>query len=239
MSLCDIEYSISEAAPRVYHIEFSNRVDTALHFLRFQEYYESDCDDFFRKPFFFTDYIRWYSLNRGEGSFSYPSDWSGFNVPGFVFEKFFRDYFHEELSLDINTYDRSMRQILDKIRKEFGLKSYDWNFYLIGTTKSKENKKTLEHEIAHGLFSTNSKYKEEMLSAIQRLPSKILSESLESLAKLGYNQDVHFDEVQAYVSTGGIKTLIKNKDMLTESVALDSIREFEEIYRKYTKCQKQ
>lgn len=239
MTFEKIQYSISEVAPRVYHIEFSNRVDTALHFLRFQEYYESDCELFFRKPFFFADYVRWYSMNRGNGSFSYPSDWSGFNVPGFIFEKFYKDYFYEELSLDINTFDRSMRGIIDSIQKKFGIKSYDWNFYLIGTTTSKENNKTLQHEIAHGLFATSSDYRTDMLRQINSLDIGFIREMEANLAKLGYNECVHFDEIQAYLSTGGSKTVLSSDVMLNESTATNKIREFEEIYKRYTQCQKQ
>lgn len=234
MSYEEISYSINEVAPKVFHVEFSNRVDTALHFLRYQEFYESDSPLFFRKPFFFTEYLRWYSLTRGNMSFSYMADWSGFNVPGHVFEKFFQNYFQNELALDINTYDLSMKSIITAIHEKYEINNNDWNFYLIGTTKADASNKTLNHEIAHGLFATNKEYKKEMLSHIASLPEAMLKEMLKNLSALGYNQDVHFDEIQAYLATKGAKTIL-TENQLTNPDTKKLIKSFEKTFRKYAK----
>jgi len=237
--LANPKYTITEVAPKIYHIQFDNRVDTALHFLRYSEYFESVSESFFRRPFFLMDYIAWYAKNNG-GDFSYANDWSGFNVPGFVFEKFFRGFFQGELQLDINSFDRRMMEIINKIRTTYNLRSYDWNFYLVGTSKSSkedefEDKEedVLDHEVAHGLFATNFQYRSDMMKLIEELPTKFVKQFKKQLFKFGYNNDVHSDEIQAYLSTGANPDWLDYEKFGTEQEFSDKRPAFIETFRKH------
>ena len=74
--------------------------------------------------------------------------------------------------------------------------------------------------------------KKEMLEQIRCLPESFVTELKMKLANLGYNQDVHLDEIQAYLSTGGILKLIDDTKPIDEAVC-NQINKFSDIFRKY------
>jgi len=127
--------------PHIYHLQFEDAYDTAMHFLRFQEYYESL--KYRGQVFTLIDYMEWYSKNYGEGIFSYPDDWTGFNVPGNVLIEV-----TESEIPDFNKYDIQMRALVETVREE----EKGHPFYFIGTTVG-DDPGTLDHEISHALYS--------------------------------------------------------------------------------------
>ncbi|MDB5254555.1 MAG: hypothetical protein JWL80_621, partial [Parcubacteria group bacterium] len=73
-----------EVRPHVYLLEFQTQAELASTFLRFQEHYESP--EFKGKIFTRAEFEKWYAGENG--SFSYCSDWSGFNIPSIILEPF-------------------------------------------------------------------------------------------------------------------------------------------------------
>lgn len=162
----------------------------AMHFLRYQEYYECSSPKFQNKSFNLFDFMEWYAQKYGNGSFTYPKDWSGFNIPGKVIEEVI-----DKSIPDINRYDRVMDIAYGKCKKKNGSST----FYIIGALSKGA---TLNHEIAHGLYYLNHEYKKQMNNLISLLPKDITSDMIEWFKSVGYPKKVWKDEMQAYLSTG-------------------------------------
>lgn len=210
----------------IFLAEFDNHYDLAMTFLRYQEYYESDNKKFKGKIFSIFDYMEWYSKKR-DGVFTYPQDWSGFNIPDYVFASI--NSRRAEIP-DYNKYDECMYDIVMKSRilltshhtkniVEDWVELVDARFYIIGAVKDESD--VMDHEIAHGLYYINQEYCHEMNTLIKQIPadeSKIL---LEHFKELGYSKSVWNDEAQAYLSTDDYDWPISNK--------------FKETFAKYTR----
>ena len=180
---------IAQGNRGIFLVEFENNYDLAMTFLRYQEFYESPNSKFRGKSFTILDYMEWYSKDR-DGHFSYPSDWSGFNIPDHVIEQ------NRKTIIDFNKYDECMFSIQSKIHKH----NYE-KFYLIGALENDHH--TRAHEVAHGLYYINDEYKKSMNNLIKSyLSVKEKNKIEEELNNLGYSRVVFKDEMQAYLSTG-------------------------------------
>lgn len=73
-------------------------------------------------------------------------------------------------------------------------------FYVIGTFDGGSDD-VLEHEKAHGLYYSNSSYKEKVDSLLNEY-NKELGAVQKMVLGLGYHESVLNDEVHAYISTG-------------------------------------
>lgn len=189
-----------EVKPNIYLLEFKDHYDMAMHFLRFQEYYESPNPKFRGKPFEIFDFMEWYSKNHN-GVFTYPMDWGGFNIPGDVIDKCLHDCMMENIKR--NKYDGKMYQVWNRLAflsRPDNWPEDDYKFYLLGAVA--KDRDTLSHEIAHGLFYTTPSYKKEMTALVKALPVKLRNKIYKRLEKLGYTKEVFVDECQAYMATG-------------------------------------
>jgi hypothetical protein len=186
-----IEYTMKEVRPNIFAVIVPNQYDRAMLFCRAQEFYESDSDLFKEQDFSIWEYMKWYSA-KNKGVFTYTKDWSGFNIP---FKKLVNCYVVKHLD---SPYDRIMEEIINKI---LAMKHIDLlNAYVIGTESDKGQ--TFKHELCHALYYTNREYKilADVVSWLH--PSKDTYNTLSSnLKKLGYNDDVIPDEIQAYMMT--------------------------------------
>jgi hypothetical protein len=134
--------------------------------------------------------MKWYKEEFNNEYFSYSSDWSGFNIPSEIIESCSKNI------QDFNEYDKIMLSIYDTIRKEEKDK-----FYLIGTDM--DDGSLLHHEVAHGMYYTNDKYKRDVLSLIHAMPQRVHTRLCKRLLNTGcYAENVLDDEIQAYISTG-------------------------------------
>lgn len=171
-------------------------------FLRYQEYYESPNSKFRRKKFNLLDYIEWYSRNHNN-SFTYASDWSGFNIPSEIIPSV-----HELLAIEeVNKYDEAMFVGYDKCLSL--LKGKSQPFYIIGARHGQTD--TIKHEVAHGFFYTIPEYKKEMTALVKKLPKSVFKKVCDKLKNMGYTPQVYIDECQAYFSTGGVDYLFSEK----------------------------
>jgi len=209
-----VRYKVKEIYPKLYCVEFKNAYDMCMTFFRVSEYYESNSNkirgnanlDVFEAM---KEYAK-----ANKDSFSYPTDYVGFNIPGHVF--------HYELDLltGVNPYDLIMSEMVDKI---YDLLDKKYNnsflpFYIIGICNKAEAKRTLKHEISHGLYYLNPSYKKEMDKLVSELPpikKKMMQDVLRRLHK--YPDKVIRDEMIAYLSTGliyGMKQIRFSKKTL-------------------------
>lgn len=188
-----------------------------MHFLRFQEYYESK--KYFHKFFTLIDFMEWYSQEHGEGCFTYPNDWGGFNVPSECLLPFI-----ENIGLafpDKNHYDDLMIYIINQLRMIEGDV-----FYLIGTSEEKNDQKTLDHELAHALYFTNLEYRKKVQLILDNMPPIRRNKAKEILLKIGYHESTHDDEIHAYSSTEICQDLIGVIPKKTKADLKKLFREF-------------
>ncbi len=211
-----MDFQMKELYPGIYHLHFETRWQVAMHFLRFQEYYESP--KFADKMFSIVEYMEWYQQNHDDpNKFSYPYDWAGFNVPSRVLD----EVFAADIP-DWNKYDGLMAALYTSMKTENEV------FYLIGTSEEAGAiDDFIDHETAHGLWATNPEYQRTMLNLIKRIRPKLrVSKSIAALVDAGYHEKVGEDEIHAYCSTGPAEWL---KELLTPKVC----KPFEEEFQKW------
>ncbi len=207
-------YRISKYLSGIYLVEFEISYDLAMTFLRCQEYYESLNDNIRGKQFTILQYIDWYSVEvNGYGSFSYPSDWAGFNIPSTIVEEV-----NTLGILDPNHYDERMLKIHSEIKSMHG----EGNFYIIGTVH--EDSQTTKHEVAHGLYYTNESYRSEVNSIWNDFTDESKTVFRDYLYEAGYPEKVHIDEAQAYLSTDSFH--------INDEISEKSIK-FKQLFKRY------
>lgn len=189
---------VKEIVPRVYCATIDDDYDRAMLFCRYQEFYESPYKNIRNKYFTLVEFMRTYTKERGAEMFTYPYDWSGYNIPSNVLERA-NDKFYKETE-----YDEIMNGIyfycaIDSQNKNNG-KRCDW--YLISA--GDVDIQTMNHEIAHGLYFTNKAYKKACNVILDSMKKGVYTSIKKALIKLGYADDEKIirDEMQAFLSTG-------------------------------------
>ncbi len=211
------KYEMSEVVSGVFFVEIDGNNDLAYTFLRVQEFYESVNSEIQGKNFTWKQYMDWYSSQSKTGTFSYGDDWRGFNVPSDAI------YDCYNLNTERTEYDLFFLSLVEKIEvkiKEEGLEK----FYVIGARKG--DSRTLDHEIAHGFFTVNQEYKQEMVRLVDSLPYGVVNYLETYLTELGYASSVHKDEIQAYMSTGLREDM--NKNFLEKYM-----KDFQQVFEKH------
>ena len=204
-----LPFKIKEIKPSIFLFEFTNQYDMCMHFLRYQEYYESPNPKFRNKSFTILEFMKWQAETEGNGNFTYPTKWSGFNFPQHIVVDL-----HEKGIVDINNYDINIKDAWYKCGTIVDGCYQD--FYIIGCLKG--NDKTLNHEIAHGTFYLNPEYKKEATKLVKALPAKVRANAEKVLVSFGYTKHVFIDEINAFFSTSPKEELaaygfkIKNHD---------------------------
>lgn len=177
---------VKEILPEVFAVVVPDNYERAMLFLRVQEFYESPYKNIRQSKFSIWDYFSLYARDMGEGCFSYPSDFSGFNLPLIVAKKCY------ELN-DIETpYDVKMNEIVEK-KFVNGRRQY-----LIGVGSLSDS--TFRHELAHALYYTNANYRCEMDDLTNSLSQSNYAKFKKNLTQIGYFPGVFKDEIQAYMS---------------------------------------
>ena len=170
---------VKQIGNNIFKVSASTQKELALTFLRFQEHYESP--KFRNKIFTLGEYKKWY-INKNN-TFSYYSDWIGFNIPSYILEPFKQGLFEPLLKQE--------QWLVNK------LKELDHKYYVIG---SNDNKKTLEHELCHALYYLDRNYKTQVNKALNKLNKK-LKPMYNCLIEMGYHKSVLKDEMNAYLTT--------------------------------------
>lgn len=198
----NLNYTLQEVKPNVFVVLLEDNYNLPMLFCRVQEFYESPNEDFRNKKFSIWEYMEWYSKSN-KGSFTYPSDWAGFNIPYPVLRDCMEVHFpNKEFE---NPYDSTMYEIYETLKS----RGTD-NIYILGTQKNEGD--TFNHEVCHGLFFTNPEYKEKALEFVDSIDKDIMEIFRQNLLGIGYTDSVVKDEVQAYLLYG------HDKSFFTENV---------------------
>ena len=208
---------IKEIYKGLYLFTFPNQFELTSHFFRLQEFYESPIKQVKGKYFSYEDAITYYAYHdKDEPQFTYFEDWAGFNVPGHIVDKF--------VSIFQDTITDKELTLLDSIPDDYK------KYYVIGVEEGEED--TMKHEIAHGLYYLNRKYRKEMNELYDKLPNSIKESVKKELLRIGYCKQVVKDETQAYLSTGIREGMIS---LLNRILYINKIRKFKKIFKKYYK----
>lgn len=198
-----------EILPGIFAVSIKNDYDRAMLFCRYQEFYESPFKEIRGKHFSLEYYMWIYTKQRKSEVFTYPRDWSGYNIPSGSIEKALDVFYYENTP---SPYDKIMSDIY------FTCENYPLRFdkprskwYLLGADSYKSQ--TMDHEIAHGLYYTNKKYKKSVQELISSIKHKDYSFLCRNLVKMGYANDKKIldDEIQAFLSTGLYKSFNTNE----------------------------
>jgi len=196
-----VDYKIKEIYPKIFAVEVKDSYQRAMLFLRFQEYYESAFPEFRGKFFDIFEYMERYRTgDRGSsnpGLFTYPKDWSGYNVPGEMVQTCLEHVLDIRNGILPTPYDFIMRDILNQIKVHLNPNE---SYYLLGVDDLKSS--ITDHEVCHGLFHVDKKYKRGVLKLLEKVDSKIYNRLKNILLTMGYCEEVIPDEIQAYLSTG-------------------------------------
>jgi hypothetical protein len=214
-----ITYSLYEVSPKVYAVQVTDSHDRAMLFLRAQEYYESPFDDFRGRNFNIFAYMNRYRKHYKKNYFSYPDDWSGYNIPSNELEGCY-DQLDYDTSM-VTPYDEHMMNLIWYIRQY----QKRGNFYILGVDSL--DSWVMDHEMAHALFFTNPEYKKEMTELLLQIPEPMQELLSEFMIKEGYPTKVIADEIQAYMSTGLHSGMDKIRGVKTRT------KEFSKIFKKY------
>jgi hypothetical protein len=213
---------VKEVKPFIYCVEVDDDYDRAMLFCRYQEFYESPYKQFRGKPFTWMEYMRFYKTAWKKDVFTYPKDWSGYNIPCNVLQKanhlFCYDTEYDKIMNDIYFYCA-----IDSQNKNNGTR-HDW--YLIGA--SSKDKGTTNHEIAHGLYFTNKEYKKNVTYLINNIKPNHYDKLKKKLMKMGYVGDKKIidDEIQAFMSTGLYNGLETKELKKYEKGFVDNFKKF-------------
>jgi hypothetical protein len=208
-----------EIYPGLFLYIFENQFDMCSTFFRLQEFFESPIKQLRGKYFTYEKGIEYYAYNnKVEPLFSYFADWGGFNVPGKVvnkFKKVFKDDLTEKELALLNGIPTFPEKKADK-------------YYLIGCEVGEEE--NLKHEVGHGLYYLNKKYRQDMNRLIKLLPERIKLRIREKLLAEGYCKLVIKDEIHAYLATGVIEGMLKWYDYILHGTLL---KQFKNTFEKY------
>jgi hypothetical protein len=188
-----IHYTIEELYPQIYLVIIPNEYDLALTFCRAQEYYESPFPTIRGKEFTLLEFMKVYSENSNGsfGIFSYPADWSGFNIPGEVILELY-----SKRIKDFNIYDKTILEITKSIKNK------KEKFYIIGASKNDiGGDGIVRHELSHGLWGIDKTYKATCLDILSHIPQETKIKLKEILLSIGYCEETIDDEINAYLST--------------------------------------
>ena len=221
----NIDYSIEEVRPNVFAVIVKDHYHRAMLFCRVQEFYESPNPQFRGKNFSIWDYIEWYSREHRD-VFTYTFDWGGFNIP----LKTAWDCY-EKLREHESPYDEVMESIIRTIELKMFYKknTRNWNAYIIGADSTESD--TFEHEICHGLYATNKKYKLLVDEVTETISTKDYVTFKNNLIKMGYTDSVIDDEIQAYLSTNYEYT--KFSKGVSKKVCKQLHKQYKAIFERY------
>lgn len=206
---------LKQIAKQIYAIESDTSYDVAKMFLRFQENYESP--KFRNKTFTLKEFKEFYKKYTNRKTFTYYSDWSGFNIPGYIVRRFENGSF--------GSLSRDEKWLINSLKKA----NVKGKFYLLGYAKKSADVK--KHEIAHGLFYTNREYKKEVIQALLGLPNETKNLMVGYLLKIGYHGAVVIDELHAWALTE--KDYLKKKKIWNKDLTkLNKI--LQEIFYRYS-----
>ena len=217
-----VKGKVKEIKPFIYCVEIDDDYDRAMLFCRYQEFYESPYKEIRNKFFSWEKFMLVYRSKWKKNLFTYPEDWSGFNIPSNIIFKGLTVF-----DKDKGPYDEIMSDIwyaCENYPLRFNKPRTKW--YLIGADTLKS--KTMDHEIAHGLYYTNKQYKNNCNELISKIKPTHYNKLKKTLMMMGYVGDKKIidDEIQAFMSTGLYNGLEKKELKKYEKDFIENFKNF-------------
>ncbi len=226
-----VDWELYEVMDQMYAVKVDDAYQRGMLFVRYQEYYESPYNKFRGKNFDLFEFMDHYRKARGAGSFLYPREWSGYNIPSNYLTKCY-------VNLKGGTpYDDEMGKIIVDVMQDLRVKfsrEKAPKFYLIGVDRVEGG--IMDHEIAHALFYLNTKYRREVTDLVKKLSKRKYEGMRKILLDLGYREEVIVDEIQAFMSTGlweDMMKVVSDRDCSPFLKLLSQYRGVEVPFREY------
>lgn len=178
----------------ILHLKFDTQYEMCSTFLRFQEFYESP--EFQGKVFTHEAFMDWYASQHKDKEMAYFRDWSGFNLPDTAFKKFFAGEFDP-----LWEKERKLLRLIQDLEPPY---------YVIGTYGENE---ALDHEIVHGLYYLYPDYALAVNAVLDQWKASDIIKVRSALSEMHYASSVHFDEINAFTTTGWNKKLPPKKSI--------------------------
>jgi hypothetical protein len=105
----------------------------------------------------------------------------------------------------------------------------NWNAYIIGADSTESD--TFEHEICHGLYTTNKEYKGLVDEITETIEWQDYLKFEKNLLDMGYTAAVIPDEIQAYLSTNYEYTKFSKGVSKKKCEALH--KQYQKVFNKY------
>lgn len=210
----NIKFEFSQVGTGIYQVKFDNEFDAALTFLRVMEFKE---DPKLSGTFFtIMEFMRSYA-SRHDWIFSYPEDWSGFNLTDDEIKKVY--FANKENIRDFNFYDDLFLEIVKKI-PNFETEK----FALFGFHPRESDNSISIHEICHAIYYLDKEYKKKVHDILEQPQfSELIKELQEFMKEWGYDEKSAYDEINAYFSTGldkEIKRFLRTKNLTGKATLL-------------------
>jgi len=195
----------------ILHLIFSSQKEMTVTMFRPQEYYECGSKQVRNKTFTFEDFLDFYA--EEDGAVDYFEKVQGFNIPSDSLE----DFFHK--------FDLSRREKkLYKITRKFISKPY----YVLATKEGDAT--TLDHELAHAQYYLNSEYRIQAQSLIRNMRADLRRQIMQCLKDKGYDKSVIDDEINAFMSTSGLKYLRQNVKLNVNKIDITPFEDLAKVY---------
>jgi hypothetical protein len=232
-----INYELKKIDTLVWGVFIPNDYDRAMTFCRVQEYYESPREEFRGKYFSFWRYMKWYSESNNN-SFTYASDWVGYNIPLKVLDEWCKLVLEHESEESLNPHEKLLFSLWDEMASlcGFGLK----NYYVIASDAEKSP--TTSHELCHAKYATDSNYRARVNNFIDRPLGKKKIEFGDfknsfyiALTSIGYANDEKLlrDEFQAYLQDDEISDDVFKA--LKKTMGISSRKHLKQLLKKYNR----
>jgi hypothetical protein len=218
---------VKRLKPFVYGVSIANDYDRAMLFCRYQEFYESPFKNIRGKNFTLYEFMKTYCEKNDSLAFTYPKDWTGFNLPSDSLSKSVGLFYNGG---HCNEYDLIMEKIRSFCSQDsLKIHGKTTKWYLIGYGKN--DVKTLNHEMAHAYYYTNKEYKYNCDKLIQKIKKKDYLILQKELVKLGYreNKKIIDDEIQAFMSTGLYSTMKSENIIKHQKDFIENFKKFHNV----------
>jgi len=182
---------------QILFVECETTKELVLSFFRTQECYESPHKKLRGHAFSIEEFLE--VLVQDDGTFTYFTDWAGFNFPGDVYKKWIANIVPTKREILV------FREIQEKV-------DYNRPFYVIAALKN--DSATLDHELCHALFFLDKDYRKKVLKLIEELPEKVRQKAKKTLLSRGYDSSVVPDEIAAYFQD-------KEESVILENLGID------------------
>lgn len=202
-----------------YHLKAKNQYELTSTLMRIQEFYESNINGIRGAYFDLEEYMDAYAEEHG--NFTYFSDWIGFNLDNRSIRRFYKLFPMRKLTKKEKAFKKLITPLL-RSRKKFSI--------IATYEKTTKPYTTFEHELAHGLYYLDIKYKRKMDKLTNNL-KEFKNPCFDILKKMGYADDVCHDETQAFLSTSS-ETYLKKKGF-EKIISKPLIQEYRKIFLEF------